>query len=336
MTDGFRELLDRVRRAIRDRHLSHRTEEAYVGWIRRFVEFHGRRHPATMGEIEVRRFLSHLAVQARVSASTQNQALCAVLFLYRAVLLRKVGWIDGVVRAKRSKRVPVVLSREEVERLLGHLEDTKKIMAALLYGAGLRLLECVRLRVKDIDFDRKQIIVRAGKGRKDRLTMLPESVVDALRAHLATTRGVFDRDLKNGVRVTLPPALERKYPNAGREWAWQFVFPASKPFVDRETGESRRHHIHESVLQRAVKEAVRRSGIAKPATCHTLRHSFATHLLESGYDVRTVQELLGHRDLNTTMIYTHVLNRGHLGVLSPADTLRPPTRLPQARNGLRR
>jgi len=318
--DGFRHLLDRVRESIRTRHFSHRTEQAYVAWTRRFIEFHGRRHPLTLGEKHVRDFLTHLAVRSQVSAATQNQALCAILFLYRRVLLREIGWVDGITRAKPSRKLPVVLSRDEIKRLLDQLEGAKWLMASLMYGAGLRLLECARLRVKDIDFDRRQIAVRSGKGKKDRITLLPESIVQTLKKHLDEVRDLYERDLHTGnVGASMPPALDRKYPNAGREWGWQYVFPATRPYVDRETGRPRRHHAHESVMQRAVKEAVRKAGIAKRATCHSLRHSFATHLLEDGYDIRTVQELLGHRDLNTTMIYTHVVNQGRLGVRSPID-----------------
>jgi integron integrase len=315
-------LIDRVRQAIRIRHYSHRTEEAYVSWIVRFVRFSGMRHPTTMGRSEVESFLTHLATTRKVSASTQNQALNAILFLYRAVLGRDLGWIENVVRAKRPKRLPVVLSREEVRLLLKHLEGTKHLMASLLYGSGLRLMECLRLRVKDLDLERRQLVVRAGKNNRDRTTLLPESLAAPLAQQLKKVREIHRRDLKQGgIRASLPGALAAKYVNAGHEIGWQFIFPASRPFTDRETGEVLRHHLHESVLQRAIKEAVRQSGITKPATSHTLRHSFATHLLEAGYDIRTVQELLGHRSLNTTMIYTHVLNRGKLGVKSPVDNL---------------
>jgi integron integrase len=275
-----------------------------------------------MGEAEIGGFLSSLATDSHVSASTQNQALNALIFLYREILKKDIGYVNGVVRAKRPHRLPVVLTRQEVRSILGSLEGSDWIMAMLLYGAGLRLMECLRLRVKDIDFASNQIVVRAGKGDKDRHTMLPAAVKEPLAKHLDLIRRLHQRDLERDLgRVALPNALERKYPNAGKEWGWQWVFPATSHYADRITGEKRRHHLHESVLQKAVKEAVRRAGIFKPASPHTLRHSFATHLLEDGYDIRTVQELLGHRDVSTTMIYTHVLNRGGKGVFSPADRL---------------
>jgi integron integrase len=315
-------LLDRLRGAVRARHYSRRTEKAYVAWVRRYILFHGKRHPLEMGGAEVSQFLTSLAVDGRVAASTQNQALNALLFLYRNVLEQDLPWLDRVVRAKRTVRLPVVLTREEVRAVIGQLRGTQRLMALLLYGAGLRLLEAARLRVKDIDFERSQIMVRAGKGDKDRATPLPVVVVPALAAHLADVKRQHDRDLARGAGwVELPWALARKCPNAGCEWVWQWVFPATRFYIDRATGQRRRHHLHESVLQRAVKEAVRRAGIPKRATCHTLRHSFATHLLESGRDIRTVQELLGHRDVSTTQIYTHVLNQGPAGVRSPADQL---------------
>jgi integron integrase len=267
-------------------------------------------------------FLSSLATESHVSASTQNQALNALLFLYREILKKDIGYVNGVIRAKRPHRLPVVLTRQEVRSIVGCLDGSDWIMAMLLYGAGLRLMECLRLRVKDIDLNSNQIVVRAGKGDKDRHTMLPATVNEALAKHLDAIKRLHQRDIERGLgRVTLPYALERKYPNAGMEWGWQWVFPATSHFIDRATGERRRHHLHESVLQKAVKEAVRKSGVSKPASPHTFRHSFATHLLEDGYDIRTVQELLGHRDVSTTMIYTHVLNRGGKGVFSPADRL---------------
>jgi integron integrase len=273
-----------------------------------------------MGAAEVTRFLSALAVDANVAAATQNQALSAILFLYRVVLDQDLPWLDGIVRAKPSQRLPVVLTRAEVSVVLRHLHGAPRLMSLLMYGAGLRLLECARLRVKDVDFAANQITVRSGKGDKDRLTMLPQVVKADLAAHLTTVKRQHEADLRHGAGwVELPWALGRKYPNAGREWAWQWVFPATRIYVERATSQRRRHHLHESVLQRAVKEAVRRAGIPKPATSHTLRHSFATHLLESNHDIRTIQELLGHRDVSTTMIYTHVLNRGPGGVQSPAD-----------------
>jgi integron integrase len=321
-TAGTPRLLDRVRHAIRARHYSPRTEEAYVGWIRRFILFHGKRHPDTMGEAEVARFLSALAVDRKVSAGTQTQALSAILFLYRDVLRHDLGWLQNITRAKAPTHLPVVLTRDEVRAVFRHLTGTTWLLAALLYGSGLRLLEGLRLRVKDIDFGANQIAVRSGKGQKDRITMLPTALKEPLRRHLEATRLQHEQDLAHGAGwVEMPMALARKYPNAGHEWPWQWVFPATREYVDRATHQRRRHHLHETVPQRAVRAAVRKSGIAKPATCHTFRHSFATHLLEDGYDIRTVQELLGHRDVGTTMIYTHVLNRGGRGVLSPADRL---------------
>jgi integron integrase len=315
-------LRNQVREAIRIRHYSVRTEEAYVGWIKRFILFHGKRHPLEMGEDEITRFLSALAVHEQVSASTQNQALCALLFLYRHVLDRDVRWLQDVIRAKRPQRLPVVLTRPEVKALLGALEGVHWIMASLLYGAGLRLLECLRLRVKDTDFSSHQILVREGKGNKDRRTILPAAVKERLAAHLEHVRQRHQHDLAQGFgRVYVPDALQRKYPHANSEWGWQWVFPASQISIDPQSGEHRRHHLHESVLQRAVKEAARTIRLTKTANCHTLRHSFATHLLEDGYDIRTIQELLGHRDVKTTMIYTHVLNRGGRGVNSPMDRL---------------
>ncbi len=274
-------LLDQVRAAIRSRHYSPRTEEAYVLWVKRFILYHGKRHPREMGHAEISAFLTHLAVNKRVSASTQNQALAALLFLYHEVLRQKVERIEEVVRAKTPQRLPVVLTREEVRGVLKHLDGTPWLMAMLLYGSGLRLMECAQLRIKDVDFGANQILVRGGKGDKDRITMLPGSVKDSLDRHLAVVRRQHEKDLSRGVGwVALPGLLARKYPNAGREWAWQWVFPATRHYVDRETGQKRRHHLHESVLQRAVREAVLESGIPKPATCHTFRHAFATHLLQ--------------------------------------------------------
>ena len=313
-------LLDRVREAIRARQYSRRTEKAYVRWIKRYIFFHGKRHPGEMGASEATAFLTSLAVHDKVSASTQNQALSALLFLYREVMGVELPWLHDVVRAKRPQHLPVVLTREEVRAVLQRLDGVPRLMALLLYGAGLRLLECCHLRVKDIDFATNQIVVRDGKGRKDRVTMLPAAAKATLTAHLARAREQHQADLRYGAGwVELPNALARKYPNAGRDWGWQWVFPATRFYVERVTGHRRRHHLHESVLQRAVKDAVRGAGIAKPATCHTFRHSFATHLLEDSHDIRTVQELLGHADVSTTMIYTHVLNRGPAGVRSPAD-----------------
>ncbi|MGE5217139.1 MAG: integron integrase [Chloroflexota bacterium] len=315
-------LLDQVRQAIRTRHYSDKTEKAYVHWIKRFIFFHNKRHPMEMGEAEIGRFLSSLAIEDHVSASTQNQAFNAILFLYDQVLSKKIALIDGVVRAKRPHRVPVVLTKDEVKKVIDRMNGVPRLMAFLIYGSGLRLMECCRLRVKDIDFSRGEIIVRAGKGNKDRHTMLPSAIRGPLVQHLGRVKSQHETDLKAGLGgVSLPNALDRKYPNAGKEWAWQWVFPATSHFTDRVTGEQRRHHLHESVLQRAFKEARLEAGVFKHAGCHTLRHSFATHLLENGYDIRTVQELLGHRDVSTTMIYTHVLNRGGKGVRSPADGL---------------
>ena len=313
-------LLDQVRARVRRLGLSKRTEEAYVGWIRRFILANGKRHPLEMGSDEVERFLTHLATDAKVAASTQNQALSALLFLYRQVLQQELGWMENIQRAKRPERLPVVLSRLEVADLLAQMNGATWLMAALLYGGGLRLLECLRLRVQDVDFARHEITVRHGKGGKDRRTMLPAMVSEALQAQMAEARRVHARDLAAGFgEVWLPDALARKYPNAAREWAWQYVFPATSRGVDPRSGMVRRHHMNESVLQRAVKRAVQRAAINKPASCHTLRHSFATHLLEAGYDIRTIQELLGHTDVSTTQIYTHVLNRGGHGVVSPLD-----------------
>jgi integron integrase len=316
-------LLDRVRQAIRVRHYSARTEEAYLGWIRRFVVSNGKRHPRELGEAEVAAFVSSLAARG-VSASTQNQALSAVLFLFEAVLGQRLTGIDGIVRAQRPARLPVVLSRAEVSSLLARLRGPVWLMSSLMYGAGLRLLECVELRVKDIHFDRGELTIRDGKGGKDRVTMVPGALRRPLVEHLDRVKVQHEADLAAGRgSVALPGALRAKYPNAPHEWAWQWVFPATRFYTDEVTGERRRHHLHESVLQRAVKEAAVAAGIARPATCHTLRHSFATHLLEAGYDIRTIQELLGHRDVSTTMINTHVLNQDRRGVRSPLDQLGP-------------
>jgi len=319
VTHGPR-LLDRVRGAMRTRHMSPRTEEAYIGWIRRFIFFHGKRHPDEMGEEEISGFLSDLAIRQHVSASTQNQALAALLFLYERVLDRELDWLGGLVHAKRPDRLPVVLSRDEVKAVLERMDGVMRLMATLLYGCGLRVLECASLRVKDLDFDRHELMVRDGKGRKDRVTMLPGRLDAPLRAHLTTVRESHQIDLDAGWgTVVLPDALDRKYPSASRDWCWQWLFPASRHYVDPVSGQRRRHHVHETVLQRAVAHAVSATKIGKHATAHTFRHSFATHLLEAGYDIRTIQELLGHKDVRTTMIYTHVLNRGGRGVLSPFD-----------------
>ena len=315
-------LLDRVRNAVRARHYSPRTEKAYVAWIRKFIFFHRLRHPNEMGEAEVTQFLTSLATLGKVSASTQNQALAALLFLYRNVLGHELGWLQGVVRAKRPVRLPVVLSREEVSAVLRQIRGTPWLMASLMYGSGLRLLECARLRVKDVDLRRREITVRDGKGRKDRVTVLPAKLVNPIAEQLGRARQQHAHDLQRGAGfVELPDALGRKYPSAARELGWQWIFPATRFYFHQETRQRRRHHLHESVVQRAVKEAVRAAGISKSASCHSLRHSFATDLLERGYDIRTIQELLGHSDVTTTMIYTHVLNRGGRGVVSPLDSV---------------
>lgn len=315
-------LLDQVRQKIRIKHYSIRTEQAYVDWIRRYILYHQKRHPQDMGKPEIEQFLTHLAVERNVAASTQNQALSAILFLYKEVLQQDIGWLDGMEHAKRPARLPVVLTVTEVRAVLAHLDGRHRLMANLLYGSGLRLMECVRLRVKDLDFEYRQLTVRDGKGQNDRRTLLPESLIEPLKTHLADVKIVHDQDLQEGFGdVYLPFALARKYPNAGREWGWQYVFPASRRSIDPRSELERRHHLEEQTLQRAVKDAVRTAGIAKPASCHTLRHSFATHLLMAGYDIRTIQELLGHKDVSTTMIYTHVLNRGGRGVASPLDQL---------------
>ncbi|MFN2510541.1 MAG: integron integrase [Pyrinomonadaceae bacterium] len=313
-------LLDQVRIVARVRHLSLKTERAYAQWIKRFILFHKKRHPIDMAEPEIREFLAHLAVNLQVSASTQTVALSALLFLYRDVLKRDLPYISDIERAKPSRSLPVVFSRTEVQAVLARLAGTNHLVASLLYGAGLRLMEALRLRVKDIDFSANQLTVREGKGANDRLTMLPQRIQPALREQLLKSRVLHQQDLKEGFgRVYLPFALERKYPHAAREWAWQYVFPAVKRSLDPRTGIERRHHVAPENLQRAVKRATNLARIDKNGSCHTFRHSFATHLLEDGYDIRTVQELLGHKDVRTTMIYTHVLNRGGRGVRSPLD-----------------
>ena len=315
-------MLDQVRGKIRLKHYSIRTEDAYLGWIKRFVLFQNKRHPAEMGAAEVEAFLTHLAVEGKVSASTQNQAKAALLFLYREVLEIQLPWLDDVEQAKVPRRLPVVLTQAEVKNLLDRMKSTHQLIARLLYGTGMRLMEGMRLRVKDLEFERHELVVRDGKGQKDRMTMLPDSVIDPLKAHLERVKALHQDDLQAGYgSVYLPDALERKYPNAGREWGWQYVFPSTKLSVDPRSGVTRRHHADEKSIQRAMKQALRDAGIAKPASPHTLRHSFATHLLQGGYDIRTVQELLGHKDVATTMIYTHVLNRGGRGVRSPLDLL---------------
>ena len=313
-------LLDQVRDVMRLRRCSRRTEEAYLGWIKRFIVHHGMQHPGQMGGQEVAEFLTSLAVRGRVSASTQNQALAALLFLYRRVLGQDLPWMRDIVRARRPPRIPVVLTRQEVRLVLDGLVGTQRLMALLMYGAGLRLLECCRLRVKDIDFATNQITVRRGKGGIDRVALLPQVAKSDLACQLEVVRRQHARDLQqNAGWVELPDALTRKYPVAGREWPWQWCFPATRFYVDKETGQRRRHHFHESAIQRAVKQAVIRAEIGKAASCHTFRHSFATHLLEDGYDIRTVQKLLGHKNVSTTMIYTHVVSSRWAGVRSPAD-----------------
>lgn len=319
--DDTPSLLEQMSNALWTRHYSPRTEKAYCQWVKRFIYFHGVRHPAEMGETEINAFLTHLAVEDRVSASTQNQALAALLFLYRNVIGREIGRLQ-VVHARAPKRLPVVLTRTEVRAVLGQLHGDAWVMASLLYGSGLRLSECISLRVQDIDFERGEILVRNGKGAKDRVTMLPQSLKLALRRQLDRARAIHRKDLAEGWgRVELPAALERKYPNAPTEWAWQWVFPQQRRWKNTKTLRQGRHHVHETVLQKAMKDAVRTAGIEKRAGCHTLRHSFATHLLESGYDIRTIQELLGHKSVSTTMIYTHVLNKGGRGVCSPMDNM---------------
>lgn len=315
-------LLEQVAARLRTLHYSIRTERAYVDWIKRYILFHDKRHPRDMGAPEVEAFLTNLAVERSVSASTQNQAKSALLFLYKEVLESDLPWLENVTQAKVPKRLPVVLTREETQAVLVRLEGTTGLIAGLLYGGGLRLMECLRLRVKDVDFSRKEILVREGKGFKDRVTMLPDALVASLKQHLERVRTLHEEDLsKEYGAVYMPYALDKKYPNAGKEWGWQYVFPARGLSVDPRSGAVRRHHVDEKSVQRAIKRAVADAGIVKLATPHTLRHSFATHLLQGGYDIRTVQELLGHSDVSTTMIYTHVLNKGGRGVTSPLDQL---------------
>jgi len=315
-------LLDQVRARIRVKHYSIRTEDQYVLWIKRFILFHGKRHPRELGAAAVEAFLSDLAVNGRVAAATQSQALSALLFLYREVLEITLPWLDNVTRAKPSRHLPVVLTPAEVRAVLDRMDGTYGLMARLLYGTGMRLMECVRLRVKDVDFGRNEILIRDGKGAKDRVTMLPAALAGPLQEHLARRHIVYEDDLRDGkAEVWLPDALAKKYPNAATEWAWQFVFCSGSHSTDPRSGRVRRHRIDEKLLQRAMKKAVAAARLTKPATPHTLRHSFATHLLEGGSDIRTVQELLGHSDVSTTMIYTHVLNKGGRGVISPLDRL---------------
>lgn len=308
--------------ALRSRHYSRRTEQSYCHWVRRFASFHHPRQPDELAAAEINDFLNHLALKQRVSASTQTQALSAILFLYRYLFHREIGRLDHLIRARKPHRLPVVMTRDEVRSVIQELHGVHRLMAGLMYGSGLRLMECLRLRVQDLDLQAHQVLIRDGKGAKDRITMLPQSVVGPLGEHLKRARALHQRDVKEGWgRVVLPHALARKYPHAAAEWGWQFVFPADHRWVNPRTGEEGRHHVHESAVQRVVKDAVRKAGLVKHATCHTFRHSFATHLLGDGYDIRTVQELLGHKDVKTTMLYTHVLNRGPHGVRSPADVL---------------
>lgn len=315
-------LLDQVRDKLRVKHYAIRTEQSYVDWIKRYIYFHDKTHPKDLGAQDVEAFLTHLAVVGKVAASTQNQAKSALLFLYREVLEIQLPWLDNVTQAKAPKKLPVVLTVAEVQAVLSRLSGSHLLIASLLYGGGMRLMEAVRLRVQDVEFARHEIIVREGKGFKDRVTMLPEAVVVQLKAHLVKVKALHEEDLAQGYgEVYLPFALDKKYPNAGREWGWQYVFPSKNLSVDPRSGKTRRHHLDEKGVQRAMKQAVRDAGLVKPATPHTLRHSFATHLLQSGYDIRTVQELLGHSDVSTTMIYTHVLNKGGRGVASPLDQL---------------
>jgi integron integrase len=313
-------LLDQLRDAIRAKHYSYRTEQTYVDWCKRYILYHHKRHPAEMGVSEIQAFIIYLANDQNVAASTQNQALSAILFLYRNVLLRDIEFPTDIVRAKKPERLPTVLAKAEVLLVIGKMSGTPKLMVQLLFGSGLRLMECLRLRIKDIDFANRQIIVRDGKGENDRSVPLPGSILPALQLHIQKVEALHQQDLREGYgEVHLPYALERKYPNAHRELGWQYVFPASQRSIDPKTGKPMRHHLHESVLQRAIKDAARLAKINKSVSPHTFRHSFATHLLENGYDIRTVQELLGHKDVKTTMIYTHVLQRGALAVKSPLD-----------------
>jgi len=313
-------LLDQIRQVMKLKHFSIRTEQTYIHWIKRFIIFHKKRHPLEMGKDEVREFLSHLASELNVARATQNLALQSVLFLYREVLNKDLTHIDNIERAKKEARIPIVFTRNEVAVILSNMTSTPYLMASLLYGAGLRLMECIRLRIKDIDFNSNYILVRDGKGEKDRITVLPEKLKEALQRHLMKVKLLHEEDLESGFgEVYLPHALERKYLNANKEWCWQYVFPSTRLSVDPRSGKTRRHHISEKVLQQSVKEAIKKSGIAKNGSCHTFRHSFATHLLADGYDIRTIQQLLGHSDVSTTMIYTHVVNLGGHGVWSPLD-----------------
>lgn len=314
-------LLDRVRDRLRYKQYSPRTEQAYIHWIKRFILFHGKRHPEQMNGAEVEAFLNHLVKEKRVAAATQDQAMSALLFLYKEIIQKDLPWLDGVERSKRPARLPVVLTENEVRALLARLEGSRWLMVSLLYGTGMRLLECLQLRVKDVDFEMRQITIRSGKGSRDRVTMLPGTLIEPLRDHLSRVRALHESDLKEGYgEASLPFALSRKYPGAGRSWPWQYVFPSRKLSADPLSGRLRRHHVDEKSLQRTVRFAARLARIGKPVSPHVLRHSFATHLLQGGYDIRTVQELLGHKDVSTTMIYTHVLNKGGRGVKSPLDS----------------
>lgn len=318
---GQSPFLDKVRGVLRVHHYSIRTEEVYIQWIKRFILFHNKRHPTEMGEKEISLFLSHLATDKHVTASTQNQALSALLFLYKKVLNMNLQWMDEIVRAKRSRKLPVVLTKSEVTKVLASITGRNAVIARLLYGTGMRLMECLRLRIKDVDFELNQITVRAGKGDKDRITTLPESIIPELREQIALAKRLHDADRLEGYgRVEMPYALDRKYPSAGIEFGWQYVFPSLKRSVNPRTKKIGRHHLDEKNIGRAIRNAARKNAIYKPVSSHTLRHCFATHLIESGYDIRTVQELLGHKDVKTTMIYTHVLNKGGRGVKSPLDT----------------
>jgi len=315
-----KKLLEQVRDALRTKHYSYRTEQSYMEWIKRYIMFHGKRHPKDMGAAEVQAYITYLATERQVAASTQNQALSAILFLYHYVLQVDLALPANIVRAERPKRLPTVLTHQEAMLVIGKMSGVTQLMAKLLYGSGLRIMECLRLRLKDIDFGSHQLIIRDGKGEQDRVTLLPDSIVSELQMHLDLVRVIHQRDLKEGYgKVFLPYALERKYPNASKEFIWQYVFPASVRSIDPGSKRTRRHHLDPTVLQKAVRQAAQSAGINKPVSPHTFRHSFATHLLQNGYDIRTVQELLGHKDVKTTMIYTHVLQRGGLAVKSPLD-----------------
>lgn len=319
---GKPRVLDQVRETIRIKHYSIRTEQIYVQWIRRYILFHNKRHPKNMGEKEINAFLKHLAVNRNVTASTQSQALSAIMFLYKEVIGEEIGFVENIYRAKKPRRLPVVFSRQEIREIMRHLSGEKWLIANIIYGAGLRLMECLRLRVKDVDFSYNQITVRDGKGQQDRITTLPEYIKHPLIKHLEKVWRIHQKDLKEGYgSVYMPYALSRKYRNVGREWGWQYVFPSRNRSVDPRSGKVRRHHLNQQVLQRAIKAAIRKAAINKQGSSHCLRHSFATHLLEDGYDIRSIQELLGHKDVKTTMVYTHVLKRGGQGVKSPADRL---------------